>query len=144
MEQQLFSTVYVSSASGGGLSDADLADILRVSRANNQRDGITGMLLYKDGNIMQLLEGPKARIDALLGKIRRDHRHHGVQVLLDDQIAQRQFDQWAMAFRKFETDDPQDLEGRSDFLDRAVAEEAFRSNPGRAFKLLLLFRNNIR
>lgn len=144
MEQQLFSTVYVSSASGGGLSDADLADILRVSRANNQRDGITGMLLYKDGNIMQLLEGPKASTDALLGKIRRDHRHHGVQVLLEDQIAQRQFDQWAMAFRKVEADDTQDLEGRSDFLDRAVAEEAFRSNPGRAFKLLLSFRNNIR
>jgi hypothetical protein len=144
MEQQLFSTVYVSSASGGGLSDADLADILRVSRANNQRDGITGMLLYKDGNIMQLLEGPKASTDALLGKIRRDHRHHGVQVLLEDQIAQRQFDQWAMAFRKVEADDTQDLEGRSDFLDRAVAEEAFRNNPGRAFRLLLSFRNNIR
>ena len=42
MDEQLFSTVYVSSASDQGLTDAELADILRVSRANNQRDRITG------------------------------------------------------------------------------------------------------
>ena len=144
MDEQLFSTVYVSSASDQGLTDAELADILRVSRANNQRDRITGMLLYKDGNIMQVLEGPKAEVEALIEKLRRDHRHHGVQLLLEDHAAQRQFDNWAMAFRKFETNEPQELEGRSDFLERAAAEEAFRTNPGRAYKLLLSFRNNIR
>jgi hypothetical protein len=144
MDEQLFSTVYVSSASDQGLTDAELADILRVSRANNQRDRITGMLLYKDGNIMQLLEGPKAEVEALIEKLRRDHRHHGVQLLLEDHAAQRQFDNWAMAFRKFETNEPQELEGRSDFLERAAAAEAFRTNPGRAYKLLLSFRNNIR
>jgi hypothetical protein len=51
------------------LSVAELADILRVSRADNQRDEITGMLLYKDGNIMQVLEGAEEKVSALIEKL---------------------------------------------------------------------------
>jgi hypothetical protein len=64
----LFSTVYVSSATRR-LSVAELAEILRVSRADNQRDEITGMLLYKDGNIMQVLEGAEEKVSALIEKL---------------------------------------------------------------------------
>jgi hypothetical protein len=64
----LFSTVYVSSATRR-LSVAELAEILRVSRADNQRVKITGMLLYKDGNIMQVLEGAEEKVSALIEKL---------------------------------------------------------------------------
>ncbi len=143
MQAQLVSLVYVSNASWL-LEDAELEEILRVSRANNQRDRITGMLLYKSGNIIQVLEGPEDKISALLDKLRYDPRHYGVQVLLCDQINERQFDQWAMAFHRVASDAPRDVEGLSDFLDDEVAAEAFRSNPGNAFRLLLSFRKNIK
>jgi hypothetical protein len=51
------------------LSVAELAEILRVSRADNQRDEITEMLLYKDGNIMQVLEGAEEKVSALIEKL---------------------------------------------------------------------------
>ena len=52
-------------------------------------------------------------------------------------------DERAMAFRKFETEDPQDPEDGLDFFDRASAQRAFRSSPGRAYNPLRSFRNNI-
>lgn len=143
MEAQIFSLVYVSSASRL-MNDAELEEILRVSRVNNQRDGITGMLLYKDGNIMQALEGPEEKVLLLTEKIRRDPRHYGLQVLLRDHIRERQFDRWAMAFQKLDPLPIGSPDGLSDFLDDEVAPQAFRSNPAKAYRLLLSFRNNIK
>lgn len=143
MEEQLISLVYVSTASWL-LKDDELEEILRVSRANNQRDGITGMLLYKSGNIIQVLEGAEDKIDSLLGKLRYDPRHYGVQVLLRSPIKERQFEQWAMGFHQVTSVAQRDLEGLSNFLDDEVAAEAFRWNPGNAFRLLLSFRKNIK
>ncbi len=143
MEDHLVSLVYVSTASWL-LDDTELEAILRVSRANNLRDRITGMLLYKGGNIIQVLEGPEEKIAALVDKLRRDPRHYGIQVLLCNPIKERQFDHWAMAFHQVASEAPRDLEGRSDFLDQDVAAEAFRSNPGNAYRLLLTFRKKIK
>lgn len=143
MEGQIFSLVYVSSARRL-LEDAELEAILLVSRRNNLRDEITGMLLYKGGNIMQVLEGPEDKVLALVEKLRQDPRHHGLLILLRSHIAERQFDQWAMAFHKAESPAKEDLEGISDFLDNEIAAQAFRSNPASAYRLLLSFRDNIR
>jgi hypothetical protein len=143
MEGKIFSTVYVSSATRL-LKDAELAEILRVSRANNQRDEITGMLLYKDGNFMQVLEGPEGKVSALINKLHHDPRHRGIQQLVQDHVSERQFDQWAMAFHKVDLSAQEDREAMSNFLDDEVAAAAFRSNPGKAYRLLLSFRNNVK
>jgi hypothetical protein len=143
MEGQIFSLVYVSSASGL-LEDSELEAILRVSRQNNLRDDITGMLLYKGGNIMQVLEGPQKKVLALVDKLRHDPRHFGLQILLRSHIGERQFDGWAMAFHKVNPSAREELEGESDFFENEVAAQAFRSNPARAYRLLLSFRNNIK
>ena len=57
-----FFLVYVSSASTL-FSRAELDEILRTSRRNNERLGVSGALLYKGGNLMQVLE---SRMDALV------------------------------------------------------------------------------
>ena len=48
--------LYVSGASIH-LGQADIQEILTASRRNNQRVGITGMLLWADGVFIQVLEG---------------------------------------------------------------------------------------
>ncbi len=63
----MFSLTYVSSAVRPFAED-ELADLLAVSRQNNARLGITGMLLYKDGNFMQVLEGEEAEVRTLYEK----------------------------------------------------------------------------
>jgi hypothetical protein len=88
---------YVSSATGL-FSTQQLTDLLRRSRESNQGAGISGMLLYKDGNFMQTVEGPGAAVEDLEARLARDHRHRGMLVLLRGERAQREFDGWSMGF----------------------------------------------
>lgn len=89
--------VYVSSATRL-LSQPDLLKLLHTSRKNNQRDRITGVLLYDDGNFLQAVEGPEAAIRALYRRLEADDRHHHLRVVLEEPIEERHFPQWSMGF----------------------------------------------
>ena len=56
--------VYLSTATRL-MSDVELMDVLRVSRENNARDKVTGLLLYQGGNFIQLLEGDADAVAAV-------------------------------------------------------------------------------
>ena len=73
MTEQLTFIVYASRAVEPFDHD-DLVDLLSQSRENNSRDGITGMLVYRDLDFIQILEGPDAAVRALLERIGRDPR----------------------------------------------------------------------
>lgn len=90
--------VYVSAANNQS-PNFDVGEILRQSRRNNAEHGITGMLLYSDGNFMQALEGDVEAVEQTFTRIQRDERHTGVIVLTQFDIAKRQFAEWSMAFR---------------------------------------------
>ncbi|MGA2411874.1 MAG: BLUF domain-containing protein [Candidatus Binataceae bacterium] len=137
--ESLLSIVYVSTATQ--LFDAeDLEELLGVARRNNQRDGITGMLLYVEGNFMQAIEGPPDQMKDLYARLERDPRHHSVTRLINEPLAERQFKQWSMAFRRVGISSLKKMEGFSDFLERGFDLEAMRAYPDKAHKLLLTFR----
>jgi hypothetical protein len=94
MERRL---VYLSAAVG--LPGRDVLDaILADSRAWNADHGITGLLMYHDGNFLQCLEGDRAAIDATFAKISRSRRHTRVMRLIDQPSTERLFGEWAMGF----------------------------------------------
>jgi hypothetical protein len=95
----LHSLVYVSAAVQG-FSDEALQELLSLARHKNAQLRVTGLLLYADGNFMQCLEGTHAAVSALFEKIARDPRHHRVTTLVDEPVEQREFGDWAMAFRR--------------------------------------------
>ncbi|HWK45925.1 MAG TPA: BLUF domain-containing protein [Stellaceae bacterium] len=113
----MLSLVYVSAARLL-FSDADLAELLLRSLANNRRDGITGMLLYMDGNFMQALEGEPDKVGALYQKILRDPRHTRITTVLELAIETRRFAGWAMALPSFDNLPLDDRAGCSAFLTR--------------------------
>ncbi|MEO1199480.1 MAG: BLUF domain-containing protein [Pseudomonadota bacterium] len=121
--------VYVSQASRP-MQEADLADILTKSRAYNTEDGVTGLLIYRylpetgRGNFMQLLEGPKDKVDAAWGRIAADDRHHTQIVLEEGPIAGRACPNWSMGFRNVETRDLADKEGFADLGEDSFSERA--------------------
>ena len=87
--------VYVSSVVG---YPGD-ADILAISRRNNARDGITG-LLYSDGvRFMQVLEGRFEKVELAYARIKLDQRHRASVVLSRRSIDEREFGHWEMAAR---------------------------------------------
>lgn len=81
------------------MTNDEVKSILRASRSNNTSQGITGLLLYRDGSFAQFLEGPAHAVDSLYDKIERDPRHHGVIRVLRQPVTKRDFRQWSMAFR---------------------------------------------
>jgi hypothetical protein len=90
--------VYVSSATPNA-APADPAAILAVSRTNNRRDSITG-LLYSDGTrFLQALEGPADKVEAAFARIKQDERHRAVVILSRREIDAREFGDWEMAHR---------------------------------------------
>lgn len=99
MDEPLLTILYVSAAKRL-LSDEALAALLAAAREHNARHGITGLLLYSDGNFMQLLEGPATAVSALYGRIQQDARHHMVTTVLEESGLPREFSDWSMACRR--------------------------------------------
>lgn len=56
-------------------------DILRTARRKNLERGLTGCLHVEDGMFFQWLEGPRERMAEIVALIRRDRRHHSLNVL---------------------------------------------------------------
>jgi hypothetical protein len=84
---------------GAKEGEAELAEILRVARQNNQRKGITGaLILYEEkGRFAQVLEGPEETVKALISSIKKDPRHDSVEIREAGNVPARLFSRWAMA-----------------------------------------------
>ena len=135
----VFFLVYVSAAVTW-FSSAELRALLDSCRAHNAQAGITGMLLYKDGNFMQALEGEESAVRALQARIGADLRHRGMVVIDSGPAQHRQFADWRMGFADL-TAAPHGLPpGYSRFLDLPLTEQAFAHAPGHCWQLLGLFR----
>jgi Sensors of blue-light using FAD len=139
----MLSLIYVST-SIKLLSDQELLDILKVSRENNDSSEITGLLLYKGGNFMQVLEGADETVIALYEKIKIDPRHKDVSIISKEQIQSRQFSEWGMAFQNLDNTEIKNEPGYSQFLHDEFTAEVYEKNPLRAYIMLLTFRNNMR
>ncbi len=133
-----FSLVYVSSASTL-FTRADLEDLLRATRANNERLGVSGALLYRDGSLMQVLEGEETTVRRLYARIEQDRRHRGLIVLLEEEQDERQFPEWSMAFRDLSTD-AEAMPGFNDFMNTPLGAEEFGSDPTAVQQLMMTFK----
>ncbi|MBA3772506.1 MAG: BLUF domain-containing protein [Ramlibacter sp.] len=100
---QLYTLVYVSSVLEP-FTDEELELLLASAREFNRSQQVTGMLVYGGGNFMQVLEGTEPALAAVLQRVRASRRHRGILELIHDPIAQREFGNWDMAFRRLETE----------------------------------------
>ena len=88
---------YVSSASWN-LLDEQVDRILSEARRLNALNGITGVLLYCDGNFMQYLEGEESAVRDTFARIRASESHYQVNELMNQPIERREFAGWTMGF----------------------------------------------
>jgi len=138
----LYYLVYASSATGL-YSRADLDGILAQSHANNERLGISGALLYKGGNLMQVLEGEQTAVEGLYATISRDPRHSGAIRILEGPQPGRQFPGWSMAFRDLNSPVNPATPGYSEFLNTRLSSSEFAANPSLCQSLLNSFKETM-
>jgi hypothetical protein len=134
----LIHVIYASKATVE-LDAGSLAEILRVSRVNNERVAVTGMLLHTHGSFFQVLEGPSARVDEVFSRIADDPRHRGVVTIIRERIHRRTFGEWSMGFTELKPGEIASVTGANDFFSGATCFDML--DAGRAKKLLSAFRD---
>ncbi|MEN9659458.1 MAG: hypothetical protein RL571_2923 [Pseudomonadota bacterium] len=89
--------VYVSTATHL-MDEAELEALLLGAVVQNNQNGITGVLLYNDGDFMQCLEGPEYLVRETYARIEASRRHKGIICLCDEKINERNFSDWHMGY----------------------------------------------
>lgn len=110
----MFRLIYVSTARALMGKDT-LLDILAKAREKNARLGITGMLLYKDGNFLQLLEGEESLVREVYATIACDTRHFDSMIMMEEEVSDRMFADWKMGFHDLSDPSLQSLPGFAPF-----------------------------
>ena len=65
----------------------------------NEPNGLTGMLIYCEGNFVQVLEGEPEVVEAIYARILNDLRHKEIIEVSHQSIDQRSLGHWSMGFR---------------------------------------------
>lgn len=117
----------------------ELPAILTTSVRRNAQDGITGMLLYSGGNIMQVLEGSEEVVRATYDRIGKDPRHRNIVLLSDDEISERSFGGWSMGFKQLDPEVAKRFPDYAPYFHVGLQRDAIQAKPGVAKDLLQFF-----
>ncbi len=136
----MFHLVYTSTATHPIEREA-LFDLLRQSRDRNRQNHISGLLLHKNDQFIQVLEGEESQVRALFDRIRSDKRHQNVVAILEGVIPEREFADWSMGFREVYEPDLLGLYRDDKPLGKSLNIDRFREDPDAALHLLRFIRD---
>lgn len=134
----MFRIVYISSASKY-FSREEIESMLERARPKNDALGVTGILLYKDGNFMQALEGEEEAVTKLARTIQNDTRHSGFLVLMRGPAESRLFPGSPMGFHDLTQEPLHNNPAYDEFIDSPLTRTTFSLDPNRCMNLLRLF-----
>jgi hypothetical protein len=97
----MYYIIYLS-AGTQWFDETELRNILAISHVNNSRNNITGLLLYGEGNFIQLLEGEEAIVQQTFERISADPRHTGITHIAGGTLNERNFPAWSMGFKSID------------------------------------------
>jgi len=108
--------LYTSRATAA-MTDVEWRRIEEISSVHNALNSITGLLVFDDRRIMQLLEGRDDRIDLLFGRIEHDRRNCEVVLRYRQSVAFASYGEWAMRLCRM----PDDGMDANETLERLMA-----------------------
>lgn len=80
------------------MTAVSLEKILADARAGNRARNITGALICVDDVFLQVLEGDRDVVRAVMANIARDSRHGSVKVFHEAEVDAPTFGSWSMAY----------------------------------------------
>jgi len=93
----MYSLIYKSIGKPEFDSAAIFKMLLKAKRFNADND-ISGCIIFYKGIFIQLLEGQKAKVEALYDNIKADDRHRDITTLIKTPADKRLWEDWSMAF----------------------------------------------
>ena len=93
----MLTLVYISTARAL-ITPAMCENILAVSRSNNSRVGVSGLLVAGQKRFIQALEGPTDAVRQTYARIAADPRHYACVTLGERYSDTRQFGEWSMGY----------------------------------------------
>ena len=135
----IYNLIYSSTAHHEMTFD-ELMEILERARQKNTELDITGMLLYRDRDFLQVLEGSKDIVLSLYQKIQRDKRHDHVNLISITPVQSRIFPDWTMGFVDLENIDLKSIPGYFDFWNMPLNSSTFRRNLSLSYGILRAFK----
>ena len=102
----MFCLIYRSVAKPS-FKQSEIQKMLKKARLFNHQHGITGCLLYHNGEFIQYLEGNQIKVLELFDKIKKDKRHTDIEMISFAERESREFDKWEMAYEDFFGDNDQ-------------------------------------
>jgi hypothetical protein len=94
----MLSRLIYSSECARPLNPQDVQAILDTARRNNRQRDLTGMLVFNSTHFLQAVEGGRQALSDLYARLVGDSRHHRLQLMAFEPIAQRAFGDWEMGF----------------------------------------------
>jgi len=134
-------TLTYTSSTTDLLSVTQLVELIEQIRPKNERLGLTGLLLYSGGNVIQTLEGTSYAVYQVFDAIRADGRHGDVRLVDRRYVGGRSFGTWSMGFRNVSAREIADLQDFNEFARQSVGHDLV-DHAASAFELLGTFRLN--
>ena len=101
-----------------------LLDLLHDARAFNKIDNITGVLMHRKGNFLQIIEGESENVANLLTRLLSDPRHNKIKIIVDSSVDRRLFSNWTMGCADFDKPELSLIPGiRTDLSDPQVIKD---------------------
>lgn len=126
---KIFQLIYRSFAEIGFKLE-DMGQILEACTRNNPGLNITGMLLYKDGIFLQMIEGKESDVRFLYDKITRDKRHAALTIYHEAEAESRSFPNWSMVYKDLSELD-KDLSSKfNHIINLDFGKDDFQSSSG--------------
>lgn len=129
--------IYVSDLVKG--QEGEIGAILESAVRHNQQDDITGMLLYREGNFLQVLEGERAQVEATYQRISQDRRHHNLMMLTEEEVPHRHFANWSMGYRQLAAEDVRKFPNYAPYFQFGFQSTKLAGQPGIALDMLEMF-----
>jgi len=121
------------------MEESELLRLLEGARIHNERNGVTGILLYARGTFIQVLEGEESEVERIFNVISHDPRHQDVTLIEKEPIQERMFANWSMGFR-FLTTELETVPGLTQFFSRGLDPQTLIHRRKEICNLLQQFR----
>ena len=89
--------LFITTVASRQFSSSDIKEIVKQLSVRNSQYGLTGILIYNNGEFYQILEGEEETIQKMRDEIIHDSLHGSVHVIWEGQIQDRGYTNWGLS-----------------------------------------------